>query len=736
MSLPIRPEDAAFEQQIAQAPSDFVTWVRYIEFVQSRDVDAVAFVMERACVQFPRSYKLWKAYLDFRQEHFGTFHLQKSRLEGTALEEFETIAKLYLQALLMLDKMPRLWLDYLSFLIDYTTDLSRIRTAFDLALQSLPFSQHRRLWVKYIQFASSMASPGISKQIWRRYCVFDPTKREDCVDRFIECGYYREAAELLVEILNEPSFVSSKGNTRQDLWNTLADLAISHEECGISVTMLETGARMAHLGHQGELWVKAAMYWIKRSNFEKARDIFEYALSRVISAKDFAVVFDNYVEVEEANLRQAMADEESTLSTDLLLKRFETLMDRRPFLINDVSLRSNPNNVEAWEARVELWKGANNMLQVTETFQEAIETVEAKTTVGCSRLWIAYAKFYEDHGDTVTADTILEKAATRVWFASIDELVAVWSQWVEFVLARRDIARAENMLNICLKGSPKSKVDFTDATIAPQKRIIKSIKLWSMYIDILESAADSDISKVRIAYERVIELKIATMLTFLNYALFLEQHDYYEDAFKVYERGCSTFSYPGVFELWKVYLEKALSRRLSVERMRDTFDQALRDCPSDLCSEFYKMYAQFEIERGSIGNALKIFARACEVVAPKDTLPMYRIYIERVAELSGLAATRPVYEEALTKLKPADAVSLGLEFADTEIQLGDIPRARGVLDYCSQFNDSRVWTKWDAFEVEYGSEVSYKDMLRAKRQVAEIPTNKDTIGFVKGGIVQ
>jgi pre-mRNA-splicing factor SYF1 len=30
-------------------------------------------------------------------------------------------------------------------------------------------------------------------------------------------------------------------------------------------------------------------------------------------------------------------------------------MDRRPFLVNDVLLRQNPNNVLEWQQRVTLW---------------------------------------------------------------------------------------------------------------------------------------------------------------------------------------------------------------------------------------------------------------------------------------------------------------------------------------------------------------------------------------------
>lgn len=52
-------------------------------------------------------------------------------------------------------------------------------------------------------------------------------------------------------------------------------------------------------------------------------------------------------------------DEEDVKETeaelDAKMKEFEELMDRRPFLVNDVLLRRNPNDVQEWEKRVALW---------------------------------------------------------------------------------------------------------------------------------------------------------------------------------------------------------------------------------------------------------------------------------------------------------------------------------------------------------------------------------------------
>lgn len=53
------------------------------------------------------------------------------------------------------------------------------------------------------------------------------------------------------------------------------------------------------------------------------------------------------------------ADEEDVAETekelDVRMKEFEELMDRRPFLVNEVLLRRNPNDVQEWEKRVALF---------------------------------------------------------------------------------------------------------------------------------------------------------------------------------------------------------------------------------------------------------------------------------------------------------------------------------------------------------------------------------------------
>lgn len=54
-------DDFAYEQDVERNPASTKPWLAYIEYkMRHGTVLEQAYVMERACVQLPRSYKLWK----------------------------------------------------------------------------------------------------------------------------------------------------------------------------------------------------------------------------------------------------------------------------------------------------------------------------------------------------------------------------------------------------------------------------------------------------------------------------------------------------------------------------------------------------------------------------------------------------------------------------------------------------------------------------------------------------
>ena len=100
---------------------------------------------------------------------------------------------------------------------------------------------------------------------------------------------------------------------------------------------------------------------------------------------------------------------------------------------------------------------------------------------------------------------------------------------------------------------------------------------------------------------------------------------------------------------------------------------------------------------------------------------MFTIYIAKAAENYGLTATRPIYERALEVLPDRQTAKMCLRFAAMERKLGEIDRARAIYAHASQFCDPRTnpefWTEWHAFEIDTGSEDTFREMLRIKRSV-------------------
>ncbi|OJI96079.1 hypothetical protein ASPVEDRAFT_77853 [Aspergillus versicolor CBS 583.65] len=724
----IADNDNVYEQDLLRNPGSIKPWLAYIEYKQQNGtLYEQAFVLERACKQLPRSYKLWKMYLEFRTKHLKNRNATKYRAE------FQKVNALFERALILLNKMPRIWEMYLSFILQQPL-VTQTRRTFDRALRALPVTQHNRIWKLYKAFARS-ASGQTAVKIWARYMQIHPESAEEYIHVLVEMGQYTDAVKRYMGVLNDPRFQSRDGKSNFQLFTEMVDLLVSKAkkietgpQSGIDVDAILRSGIDRFADQKGKLWAGLATYWITKGNFEKARDVFEEGITTVMTVRDFTLIFDSYVEFEESiigNLMEAaavrtdnnQADEEADFDLDLRMLRFEQLMDRRPFLVNDVLLRQNPNNVIEWEKRVALW-GDNNV-EIVQTYTAAISAINPKKAVGkFSELWVNYAKFYERGGDLGPARVIFEKAV-KVPFKSVAELAETWCEWAEMELRSENFDKAVEIMGKATQAPKKSTVDYFDETLSPQQRVHKSWRLWSFYVDLVESV--SSIEETKKVYERIFELRIATPQTVVNYANLLEEHKYFEDSFKVYERGLDLFTYPVAFELWNLYLTKAVDRKIGIERLRDLFEQALDGCPPKFAKPLYLMYGNLEEERGLARHAMRIYERATRAVSDEDRFEMFEFYITKSASNFGLPSTRPIYERGIAALPDQEAKEMCLKFAEMERRLGEIDRARAIYGHASQFCDPRTnapfWQKWEAFEVQHGNEDTFKEMLRIKRSV-------------------
>jgi pre-mRNA-splicing factor SYF1 len=725
----ISSEDAVYESSILRNPGTVREWLTYIDHkMRNGTLHEQAFVQERACMQLPRSYKLWKMYLEFRTKHLK----KKNPVRHKA--EFNKVNTLFERSVVLLNKMPVIWEMYLTFLLRQPL-VTRTRRTFDKALRALPITQHNRIWKLYKSFANS-ASGETTIKIWARYMQIHPEDAEDYIEILAENGRYVETVKWYIKILDNPKFISKNAKSEFQLWTEMLELMVSRAReigdnttSGIDADAIIRSGIERFADQRGRLWAGLATYWITRGDFERARDVFEEGITTVMTVRDFTMIFDSYVEFEESVISSLMdavstrsakgkADEDADFDLDMRMMRFEYLMDRRPFLVNDVLLRQNPNNVIEWEKRVALWN--DNQVEIVQTYTSAIAAIAPKKAVGkFHELWLNYAKFYEEGGDLDTARVIMDKAV-KVPYKSVAELAETWIGWAEMELRSENFDRAMSIMETSTRAPKRSTVDYFDETLSPQQRVHKSWKLWSFYVDLVESVGTFE--EVRGIYDRIFELRIATPQTVVNYANFLEEHAYFEESFKIYERGLDLFTYPVAFELWNLYLTKAVERKISLERLRDLFEQAVDGCPPEFAKSIYLMYGNLEEERGLARHAMRIYERATRAVADEHRSAMFDFYITKSATNFGLTSTRPIYERAIAALPDKEAKNTCLKFAEMERRLGEIDRARAIYGHASQFADPRMdkafWDVWEKFEVAHGNEDTFKEMLRVKRSVA------------------
>lgn len=168
--MAMEEEDLLYEEDILRNAYSLKYWWRYIDAKKRAPPRGRNMVAERALKYLPGSYKIWRAYLlDRRKQVLGC------RPGNPGLERLNRV---YERALVYMHKMPRIWLDYLEFLLTQES-ITATRSAFDRALRALPITQHDRIWELYIKFAKACPVRETAVRVYRRYLQFEPDGVEE-----------------------------------------------------------------------------------------------------------------------------------------------------------------------------------------------------------------------------------------------------------------------------------------------------------------------------------------------------------------------------------------------------------------------------------------------------------------------------------------------------------------------------------------------------------------------------
>eukprot|EP01116_Phalansterium_solitarium_P025667 TRINITY_DN9929_c0_g2_i1.p1 TRINITY_DN9929_c0_g2~~TRINITY_DN9929_c0_g2_i1.p1 ORF type:complete len:904 (-),score=209.68 TRINITY_DN9929_c0_g2_i1:113-2824(-) len=716
-------EDLGYEEEIIRNPYSLKGWLRYLNFKEGASAPVRNMLYERALREIPGSYKIWFQYLRER----------KRQVRGRAISDaaWEAVNNTFERCLIFLHKMPRIWLEYLEFLM-IQKRITKTRRSFNQALRSLPLSQHKRIWQLYLKFVRSAHVPSLTAiRVFKRYLKVEPEGIDGFVDYLLAAKEWDEAAVQIVRIVNSENFISNiGGKTVKEYWYLLCDIVAQHSETvkSIKVEPIVRAGLKKFSEDSGKLWTTLADYYIRIASFEKARDVFEEGMNTVISLKDFSQIWDAYAKFEDSliaaqmNDEDADDDEDSMLDFDLRIARYENLVERQPLLVNSVLLRQNPHNVHEWLKRADLYANFEDHAGVVETYSTAIQTVDVNKAKGRPYLlWVKFAEFYERNDDLDSARKIFDKA-TEAEFKYVEDMASLWCDFAEMELRNGHFQLARQLLERATTpprgaGSRRGAAD----SVPISKRAYKSKKLWALYADVEEALGTFQTTKA--VYEKIIDLRVATPQVIINFAHLLEEHNYFEESFRAYEKGIALFKFPHVYDLWVAYLTKFVQRYQGkkLERTRELFEQVIESAPPKESKVFYIMYAQLEEEFGLVRHAMRIYDRATKAVEPADRFAMYSLYINRATEFFGVTRTRDIYSAAIDNLPDTQARAMCLRYAELERRLGEVDRARAVLVHGSQFADPRsaadYWLKWREFEVEHGNEDTFREMLRIKRSV-------------------
>ena len=89
----------------------------------------------------------------------------------------------------------------------------------------------------------------------------------------------------------------------------LCDLCAAHPEAAprsLDVDALIRSGLARFTDEVGKLWCKLADYYIRLGDFEDARDVYEEAVTTVVTVRDFSLAFDAYAQFEESVIAAKM----------------------------------------------------------------------------------------------------------------------------------------------------------------------------------------------------------------------------------------------------------------------------------------------------------------------------------------------------------------------------------------------------------------------------------------------
>ncbi|EAY10843.1 hypothetical protein TVAG_258450 [Trichomonas vaginalis G3] len=677
--------------------------------------------------RFCRSYKLWLNYTDTRSAYI---------LDQLKDNEEQLIAanKSFEQALLNLYLCPRIWINYLDFL-GRQKKVTLLRKTFNRALQSLPITQHDKIWTEFLPIIKEIKCIPTVFDSYKRILKLHPEYIEEAASYFITNKAYKEAAFFLKIILDNPNFKSVKERPKYFYWSKMSDIIAEDPTIEDSENLLKNGCD-DFVVETGRVWTSIADHYSRLGLFADVLQIYEDALTQTRTAHDFSVVYTSATEF----MKQVII--KSPEWRELFMTKLNDLIDRHPILLNATILKAEPNNILAWINKAplyqdlpyfyeptkynEIWDQINDIFDEdtkNEMFVliEAIETVKPKFAFAgnVSDLWIALAKLSTN--PKMVFDIILfdhENKENEKPALTNEDCVRIYLFYCEYLIEE---GKYENALDVARRSIDNRKISST----------LGMSRLWSLALDLEWSLSGS--SSVRALFERCMNSPAVTQRHIICYANFLKSIDHIDDMFRVYERGIAATGWPASAPIWLRYLDSFVMtyKGEKRERTRDLFEDALKGEKCEFSIHIYLLYADYEENYGLFSHAMSIYKRATEQL---NDSRVYHVWISAAMRIFGAIKARQVYDYAVNTLSGQEAADWCVRYAAMESKLKEFERARKIFIHGSQFADPAkchdFWESYEKFETEHGTKDTFAEMLSQKNIAAQKFNSEIHMGMV------
>jgi pre-mRNA-splicing factor SYF1 len=805
----ISEEEIPFELQILENPENEENWNKYIdlanhelEHTKKDDKYNYIKILENLVSLYYRKFiSLGKNFENWLE--FINFYINVIKNNFDPIEQFDGLNRQFQKELETYGNSCEYWRIYMNVLFEFYKykdfDFNIIDIIFNTCLMKLNYIDQIEIWkIMLINYKSEDKSKNFkfysSFFIYLKNCHKFGINQDKLIDESIPTldktfnlilrNFTNEneikTFENIFNILITPKFLLKSSYSELENYSKyfekLIELAMKRNDNKSifhnKISGLFKDVINKFPDQKSNFAIRHSKYLINIGKFDDAIDKLNIMLTTSTTVSDFTLIFNALAEILEDKITKISSENENNVSLIGYIEKLEKLLSDRLILLNDVKLRQNKNCPSTWIERLELFSDDDSKFdQLLECYSKAVISIDTKKIPNeekdlLPQIWVDYAKIYYKMDNDLSNTRSLFETATKVPWTELSQLEYVWIEWLKLEIECDNIGHATFLSSKAISIPEKilnGKIDLDDENVSYQMKLFKSIRLWSLHLDLIENTKKfEDICK---AYEEAMELKVINGIMVINYCLYLEENEYYEKSFSIFERGLNMFSGDSKSILYCIYLNKILTYwnhlNWNEERVREIFEQGLdyykEEVKFNNLKQVYILYSEWEMKYGSKIRSLKILNEAInDLPSQNDKLTIYKILIVNTIESKGIESVIDVFRDALNVLSVqisgyiSEIIS---GFVEVEITLGEVENARSILRYAAEnvmeFNKSNedrlaIWELFRAFELENGDESSYKNMLRLKRYLENIYgdvlkqarvtadniTFKDTIGFV------